>query len=417
MNKIEKLVYDYLKSNPRLKIFIRNLYQNMLDLFPQKRININNKIIFFPNFFFGFHDLNPFSSDNNSILAHHSDLNNVYPKLIDKLKIGIIDLESEKFTEYGHSETWNFHKGARLQWINNSEIIYNSHFIDGTFYSKIINIKNRNFKNIPYPIDSVSNNSKYFTNFSYTRLEYLMSGYGYQQLDVDNYNEEKAPSKTGLRIIDLGSHQIIHFFSIIYLVEFAGLNSFLDHYFFYVTHSSFSNNNNKVSFMLRWTKPNNTLKRYSILFVFDLNTKELKILPTDYMVSHYVWVEEKILLYSRINGYDSHYLIDTNNFNDIKFFGKSTLSSDGHQTINKNGEIVIDTYPNRNRIQKLFYFKDKNSHGQLIGEFYHPKKFQSSHKAGHICVDLHPRISSDGNFVSFDSAFNGKRNLCILKLK
>jgi len=151
--------------------------------------------------------------------------------------------------------------------------------------------------------------------------------------------------------------------------------------------------------------------------MFDLNTKELKILPTDYMVSHYVWVEEKILLYSRINGYDSHYLIDTNNFNDIKFFSKSTLSSDGNQKINKNSEIVIDTYPNRNRIQKLFYFKDKNSHGQLIGEFYHPKKFQFSHKAGHICVDLHPRISSDGNFVSFDSAFNGKRNLCILKLK
>jgi hypothetical protein len=244
-----------------------------------------------------------------------------------------------------------------------------------------------------------------------------MLGYGYLQTDKDNYIEERGPKRTGISIIDLESKTINLIFSIRYLVDFAGLNKFAEKYHFYVTHTSFSKNDSKMSFMLRWTSPENSLKRYSILYVYDINSKKLKILPTDYMVSHYVWFEEKILIYARINKIDKHFIIDPNIINESNILGSKTLTSDGHQTINPLGEIVVDTYPNRRRIQKLFYFKDIYSKGKIIGEFYHPKKFQSNKRKGHVCVDLHPRISDNGKFVSFDSAYNGLRNLCILKLK
>lgn len=37
MNKIEKSVYDLLKKNPKVKLFVRNIYQSVFDLIPDKK--------------------------------------------------------------------------------------------------------------------------------------------------------------------------------------------------------------------------------------------------------------------------------------------------------------------------------------------------------------------------------------------
>ena len=228
MNNIEKVVYDLLKHNPKFKIFVRNLYQNLLDIIPTKQIKVFSEFKNFKNYFFGFHDLNPFSSDNSKLLANHSMLLNVSPKLNDVLKVGYINLTNNEFNEIGISTTWNFHKGARLQWIDENKVIYNSHFADGNFNSTIKNLKSKKEEILPAPIDTVSNNGKLATSFSYSRLEYLMLGYGYLQTDKDNYNEERGPKRTGISIIDLESKTINLIFSIRYLVDFAGLNKFAE---------------------------------------------------------------------------------------------------------------------------------------------------------------------------------------------
>jgi hypothetical protein len=417
MNKFEKLIYNLLKSNPILKIFIRNVYQNILDFLPVNRIKVLNEFKYFKNFFFGFHDLNPFSIDNSTILANYSPLSDKYPSVNDSLEVGYINLSTNKFIKLGVSHTWNFHKGCRLQWVNNHKIIFNSHFNNSVFNSTIVNLKTEEEEIINFPIDTVSNDGKLATSFSYSRLEYLMGGYGYSQIDKENYNNKKAPIETGLSIVNIETNESYLLFSIKYLVEFAELNEFANKYHFYITHTSFSKNDSKVSFMLRWTTPNKTLKRYSIIFVYDFIKKKLVRLQTDFMVSHYVWLKEKILIYSRINKLDKHYILDPTSPNNFDILDENTLTSDGHQTSNLKGEIIVDTYPNSRRIQKLFYFKDMYSSGSLLGEFYHPKIFQSSNKKGHVCVDLHPRISADGLYVSFDSAYNNSRNLCILKIK
>lgn len=416
MNKLEKTVYDILKYNPNIKIFVRNFYQSLLDFLPKTRFRTENEFSVYENFFFGFHDINPFSGDNKWHLANRYFNNKVYPKIGDPLEIGMICLESGKFKKIDESFTWNFHKGCRMQWRDNRRLIFNFNFNNNRYHSREIDYLTLEKKDHPFPIDSVSNNGKYCTSFSYGRLQYLMPGYGYLHKDFNSNLKLKSPSNTGFYIYDLETEEEVVFFSIESLVLVAGKDNLLGNNHFFVTHSLFSNDDKKVSFMLRWTNPMNNLKRSSLLFVYDLESKKLNILPTETMVSHYIWYENKILAYARKNSIDGHYLFDLSFSSNINYYRIEELNSDGHQTASCNKEIIIDSYPNSRRIQKLYYLKGIKSKPRLIGEFYHPKSFQSSKERGHICVDLHPRLSKDGSLVSFDSAFNNNRNLCIMKL-
>ena len=36
MNKLEKIIYDALKKHPQIKLFVRDTYQNVMDLIPDK---------------------------------------------------------------------------------------------------------------------------------------------------------------------------------------------------------------------------------------------------------------------------------------------------------------------------------------------------------------------------------------------
>lgn len=45
MNKIEKVVYDLVKSNPQLKLFLRNTYQSVFDLLPEKIIGRRMRLL------------------------------------------------------------------------------------------------------------------------------------------------------------------------------------------------------------------------------------------------------------------------------------------------------------------------------------------------------------------------------------
>ena len=59
MNKIERFVYDIVKSNPKIKQ-IRNIYQGVFDLMPRKKNYSVNPIILKEGFFMDFMRYNIF---------------------------------------------------------------------------------------------------------------------------------------------------------------------------------------------------------------------------------------------------------------------------------------------------------------------------------------------------------------------
>src|SRR5690606_14318243 len=204
MNKLERIVYDLVKSNPWVKNSVRNVYQKVFDLMPKRKDFFSGEIDVKKGYFFGFHDISAFSDDESKVLANKQKIFLTMPKPEDSLEVGYFNIEDGKMLEYVSctvSKAWNHHKGCRLQWLSDTEFIFNN-YISAKLGSTIFNIETQESKNIGFPIDAVYRQERIATSFSYERLEELMPGYGYPYSD-ESYLKEKASINTGLFLVDL----------------------------------------------------------------------------------------------------------------------------------------------------------------------------------------------------------------------
>ncbi|EFP9911571.1 glycosyl transferase, partial [Shigella sonnei] len=69
-----------------------------------------------------------------------------------------------------------------------------------------------------------------------------------------------------------------------------------------------------------------------------------------------------------------------------------------------------DTYPDKNRIKKLFVYDLVKNDYRELGLFYESMSFFSYSRC-----DLHPRISVDNRFLFVDSVHSGKRKLYFMR--
>lgn len=415
MNSTEKIIYDLLKRNPSLKLKVRNIYQSFFDILPDKKNFFQNPIIVKEGFFFGFHDITPFSFDEKYILAHKLRIPLRMPLKDDLLTVGYWNSNFEQFIETDCTSMWNYHKGCRLQWLgkNNDRFIYNADNETGV-EAIIYSIESMQKQRISFPIDAVSRDGRYATNFSYQRLNKLMPGYGYDCED-DGYVNEVAPKETGLFLIDILNNKRKMLFSLADLAELKVEKTMLGAQHF-VTHTEFSPDGRYISFLHRWTfkDPN---KRYSRLITCTLDGGEFFISPASEMVSHYVWDEKYgILAYCRINGVDGHYIFKNHTMKEY-YRVAPTLNSDGHQSYVPDKDCFItDTYPDRRRYARLYQVNIHTNEVMKIAEVKSLKIFQSPNMYKHWACDLHPRVSPLGNYVCFDSVHTGKRAMCFMEL-
>ncbi len=417
MNKIEQLVYNTVKSNPGLKRGLRNIYQTFFDLLPSQKDFFKHDVKVFEGHYFGFHDVSPFSLDDKLLLSNRLTIPFGIPKKGDTLEIGYFEItENEQPTYRGLAETkaWNYHKGCRLQWVEDRKLIYND-VHNSTLGSTMYNIDNKEVIKYNFPIDSVSPNGQYATSFSYERLEKLMPGYGYAYQD-ESYLDEMITPLTGMYLMDLekGSRELIC--SLEDLAQQQPEAQEISGYHHYVTHSLFSHDSRYVSFLHRWASIDNPAKRYSRLAVYDRENKSVHFSPTDGMVSHYVWNKKhQIIAYCRTEGIDSHVLFLNPEMKSYKRIAYPALNSDGHQSFVSDQVFVTDTYPDKYRMANLYTVDAETNNTELIARVNSPKKFQSI-PACHWSCDLHPRMNHKGDIVCFDSVHTGNRSLCLMKI-
>ena len=415
MNKIETIVYGMVKNHPWMKKTIRTIYQGFFDLLPKEKEIFKGDFQYKEGYFFGFHDVSAFSPDESKILAHKTPFDGRIPKDNEPVEIGYFDFLGGKFGEFhilDKSFAWNYHKGCRLQWINNDKIIYNT-AIEGTLVSKIMDVNTRNFDIIYFPIDAIYSSEARLigTTFSYSRLNRCMPGYGYAIADED-YVEE-APQGSGLFIINLLTKKrelCISLEELAYSVGYA----YRIGYTHFVTHSEFSKDGRYVSFLYRVApigKEGLDMHKTWIL-IYDLQSKSLKVLSTQESGSHYVWNDKNQIIASCvINGKSCHVLYDLDNLDSYKIVASDVLNSDGHQSFITNTKFVTDTYPDRKRMAKLYIVDTETSSAELVASIYSPKEFQTKDVQCHIACDLHPRVSPSKRYISFDSPRTGKRAL------
>lgn len=420
MNKIERIVYNLLKSNPAIKNQVRNLYQNLFDLVPAREKITNYEIINHPGFYYGFHDHSPFSYDNKRVLANKYNFDLKMPKKDDYLIIGFFSDENfSNYTEIDISFAWNWHMGCKLQWVGEGNSIIFNNYLDGHFCSVLVDIDNSNKHIYEAPISSVSPNAKLAVGYNFKRVNKLMPGYGYIHHNKISFSDEaKVPDNDGIYLVDILNKTKKDLISIRNLIDINSENSMKEAYHFF-THAVFSPCSKKIAFLHRWKMLDEDInKRKSRLVIINLQGEVLLISNTNGMVSHFCWRDsENIIAYCNTVEYgDNYHLIKLGGSGSIDLLTDS-FTSDGHPSCLLNTAwMVTDTYPNRKRMQNLYIYNIQLNQKYHIASFRMDKDFQSPNALQHWSCDLHPRWDRLGNYVCFDSVYSGKRALSILKL-
>ncbi len=421
MNTLESYIYNLVRKNPKVKQIIRDIYQDFFDLLPKRKEFFYNPYLFLENFYFGFHDVSPFSNDESKLLVNHNTFDFRMPQIGEEIELGYFDFINNQFTDYhilGKSSAWNYHKGCRLQWIDSDRVIYNT-AINSKLLSKILNTKTGEELIVNSPIDSVFCNQEQLlaTSFSYERLERCMPGYGYSYKDNGKL-DEAAPCDTGLFLVDIlknTSKLIVPLSQLADTVDSCYLTGFLH----FVTHTEFSKDGRYIAFLYRRIpKEGDYMKRYTKIMVYDLKYNNLIELPTQESGSHYVWNSQNQLLASCIiDGKSCHVLYDMNDIRNYRIIAGDILNSDGHQSFITDTSFVTDTYPDKYRMAKIYKVNVETQNVELLVNVYSPKKFQTKNFKCHIACDLHPRVSPSGKYICFDSPRTGKRGLYVMPLK
>src|SRR5690606_34379550 len=216
-------------------------------------------------------------------------------------------------------------------------------------------------------------------------------GYGYNGYNDNAELDEKAPATTGLFIVDLDKNESKLAISLEQLLMNSKTEEASESSYHYVTHSEFSPDGNFVSFFHRWTG-DDTRKRYTRLVIYSMKDKDYFVVPTGYMVSHYVWNgKSQIVAYCNYNNQDSHVLLNIHDLKQSRAIGYPTLNSDGHQSFITDTRFITDTYPDRRRMAKLYSVDIISGKINLLARVFSPKKYQTKTPLKHIACDLHPR--------------------------
>lgn len=414
MNKIEAFVYHIVKNNYILKNLLRNIYQGMYDLLPDYDSWFCNEPLVCEGFFYGFHDTTPFNSDSSLLLCNRLSIPLRMPTVNDVLEVGLLTGEDYgKWRKISETTAWNYHKGCRLQWLDDSRCIFNISD-KGRLKSKICFINGKNETIISWPIDTVSHDTRWATSFSYGRLQYNMPGYGYTVSDEDAHLESNVTEDTGLYLIDLEKNRRELLLNLKQIAAFAPADG-MERAMHFVTHTEFSADDRYIAFLHRWY--HGTFRR-TRLVVYDRETGRMHVSPTTGMVSHYAWNNRNgLVAYCRMENIDSHVYFTGPEMKEWKRCGYPRLNSDGHHHFINDETFVVDTYPDRRRHVKLYKVNITTDKITLLADAKSPKRFVSPDEHHHWKCDLHPRCNTDGTLVSFDSVHTGKRALCVMRIK
>lgn len=420
MNKLERLVHDRVKSNPALKNTLRNLYQSAWDLLPLKESRSAYPIQARPGHFFGFHDHTPFSHDNTKLLSNRYLIPLRMPEAGETLEVGFFDgPEYHEYHPVTETRAWLWHMGCKLQWRGSrDQIIFNDH-IEGANIARVIDLADRHERVLPDSVASVSPDGDWTVGYSFARVARCMPGYGYHYDIGDDELDKPTPQRNGIHLIHIDSGTKKLLMSVKDIAEIKPDSSMRGKLHF-VSHAVFSPSSERFIFLHRWIDPHGDInRRWSRMISSDLDAREVRVFPTDGMVSHIGWRgRDQVVAYCRTHDSGDQYVLFNDALpDDYQTIGLGQFSSDGHPSFDPSGRwMVTDTYPNRRRVQALILYDLQESRRYDIAYLPTPKRFQSPSAYKHWSCDLHPRWDRSGTRLCFDSTYTGERSLCTIDL-
>jgi len=333
MNRLEQIVYDAVKENPKLKLRVRNVHQRLLDIVPVSEFEAAYPMVVRENYFFGFHDKCPWSSDNTKLLGNQFDTPLRMPRSDDRLTVGYFNGEGyQVFKPISETRAWNWQQGCMLQWVGATDNFIFNDFDGVSHVAKIYGTSGNLKTTLPVPVGAVSPDGSWGLSYSFERCNIYSPGYGYAN-GTDPEIEIERPVSHGLQLVNMGSGQAKLLFSV---KEIAALqpDSSMDGAFHYLTHCQFAPSSQRFVFFHRWIKDFNYFRTRMISS--DLGGKDLFVFPTDGMVSHVAWRDDwSVLAYARVSQKVDRYVLFQDGNEDFAIVGESQFNSDGHPSFHQ----------------------------------------------------------------------------------
>ena len=367
-------------------------------LTPQKWAGCDQELT---GLFFGYYDKSPWSPDGNQLVYHLIKDNSVEIIICDRHKKSLIKLAS--------SRTWSSQQGSMVQWLPEGNAVLFNDAVAGKLVTRIIDLATMQEQILPLPVQTLHPNGKKALSLNYKRLDRLRPEYGYNA-PASNFSSDLAYSEDGIWQLDFDSQATELVVTLQQLIDKQPRPEMVDAQH-KVNHIMYSPHGSRYVFMHRWLGKDG---KYSRLYVADAQ-HNLTLLLDERMVSHYSWQDETHLVaWARTEQHgDRYYLINVET-GAKQVIGQEVLDvfGDGHPSFSPDRRwLITDTYPDKARQQHLLLYELETGKVTEIASFLAPLKYSAA-----VRCDLHPRWSRDGNWISVDATYEGKRMSYLLDI-
>jgi len=361
---------------------------------------------------FGYYDKLQFDPTSRYALGMEVDFEHRSPRPDDVIKMGMIDLkDNDRWTELGTSTSWGWQQGCMLQWRPGSEteVLWNDRQGE-KFVCHVLNVKTGQKRTIGQPIYTLSPDGKTAVSADFRRINVMRPGYGYAGLP-DPYGDELAPKDAGITRINLdtGEHElIVSLADIATFGQIPGNPKNAKHYF---NHLLFNTDGSRFIFLHRWRPWDSEKRKCTGGFITRMLTatadgKDVRVVDPSGRTSHFIWRDPKHILawtrHAATSNKDAFYLFEDGT-DKVEIVGKDIMTRNGHCTYLPGNEWILnDTYPDKDRKQRVYLYHVATGKTVTLGRFYLPPEYR-----GEWRCDTHPRFSPDGQSVIIDSPHTG----------
>lgn len=391
--------------------------------------------------FFGFHDLIPWDPSSKELLCLRTNVREDHvPTHDDEAEVCIVNEATRDVTPIGTTRAWNWQQGARQRWLpalGDRVVIYNAEASDG-FCAHLVDLDAEERRTLPAPIFDVSSNGRYALTVNFHRLHVCSPDYGYDHADAPD--TLPAYEDDGIYRLDLEDGTPDLLFSIADLLHHDDVKRGEgDHYF---THILIAPDDSRFCFLHRCIHSSGSVT--TNLVVMEADGSDVRVVAQD-KVSHFDWRDsDRIIVWCRQNAaikklksspllkfarflYGLSRKIRSTSvrqsvygeaFREINVhteerskIGAGVLTEDGHPQVHPDfSQLWInDTYPDDDHIQTLMLFNQRtNERRDLLRLPTNPSIQETRWRC-----DFHPRWDPSGRKVCFDSAHDGRRQLCV----
>ncbi|MBQ7336022.1 MAG: hypothetical protein IJW92_06080 [Clostridia bacterium] len=361
------------------------------------------------HYFFAYYDMRA-TGRGGKHLCHRVPFMDRLQTAGDVCELGYLD--GGRFVKFAETSAWNFQQGAMLQYHPYLEnTVYYNVCEDGKFMTVTHNFATGEKKYADRATACISPDGKWGLAINFGRIFAFRPGYGYAGY-ADEYANVNAPAEDGVFLVDMEtgcSRLIISYDKLAPIAGFGADEKVL------INHITFNTSSDRFVMLVRNFPTEKNPGWSTSMVIGDLQGNCKTVLMNTY-VSHYYWTApDTILAHCTVTGETkkSMYSINVDSCtwteHDMPYFYEDH-NPDIHCNTSPDGKYIIgDGYEIKGYRYLMAYSLKTGESRELL-------RVKSVTPQGIIDIrtDLHARFVWGGQYISFDTTQNGRREIALI---